>query len=398
MHHPRLLVLDDEPAVSRTIALFAQGAGFATRSTSTPEDFFREFDEWQPTHLAIDLIMPAMDGVEVMRRLAESQVRAGIIITSGVGSRVLDAARRSAAERGLNIIGVLAKPFSPANLRTLLARPQSDQTVSWDADTEAFPNDFEVTETELRTALAREELYLDFQPKIDCRTNTVAGFEALVRWASPEAGMLMPDQFVPLAETTGLIDKLTDQVLSQGLRWLARHFPESSISLSLNLSVRSLVNATLGDHLYALCQRYAINPKRLILELTESSAMEDPTNSLDLLTRLRMKGFQLSIDDFGTGYSSMVQLVRLPFSELKVDKSFVLEATRSEESRSVIKSIIGLGHSLGLRVTAEGIEDVAAHEFVCGSGCDLAQGYYHAYPLAHDQVVDWCKTRVNHAR
>lgn len=389
MPYKRLLVLDDDSAVSRTIGLFARGVEFDTRTTSRPDDFFHELEHWHPTHIALDLIMPAMDGVEVMRRLANRHCTARIIITSGVGNRVLDAASRAAAERGLDIAGVLSKPFSPSSLRELLSQPSPRAHSYLDQEPSTITDGSLITESRLRRALENGEFHLDFQPKIACKTRQIAGFEALVRWNYPGLGTVMPDQFVPLAEHAGLICKLTEQVLKQGLQWLSSNFPDDTINLSLNLSAKSLVDEYLSDYLLGLCQQYAVKPERLILELTESSAMEDPVASLDLLTRLRMKGFKLSIDDFGTGYSSMVQLVRLPFSELKVDKSFVQAASQSQEARTVIRSVIELGHSLGLRVTAEGIEDAEALRFVSKLGCDFAQGYWVARPLAKDDVRHW---------
>jgi EAL domain-containing protein (putative c-di-GMP-specific phosphodiesterase class I) len=155
------------------------------------------------------------------------------------------------------------------------------------------------------------------------------------------------------------------------------------------------VDIQLADHLATLCQRFQIAPERIVLELTESSAMVDPILSLDLMTRIRMKGFQLSIDDFGTGYSSMVQLVRLPFSEIKVDKSFVMLAKQTKESLNVIKSIVDLGHSLGLRVTAEGVDDPSTLSYINSLGCDLAQGYFIARPMWGDAVRSWAEQNVS---
>jgi len=153
------------------------------------------------------------------------------------------------------------------------------------------------------------------------------------------------------------------------------------------------VDIHMADNLLDLCCQYRVAPERVVLELTETSAMVDPTLSLDLMTRFRVKGFQLSIDDFGTGYSSMVQLVRLPFSEIKVDKSFVMHAQQSREARTVIRSIVDLGHSLGLQVTAEGVEDSKTLDYLNGLGCDLAQGYFISRPMAGDAARSWAERR-----
>jgi len=141
------------------------------------------------------------------------------------------------------------------------------------------------------------------------------------------------------------------------------------------------------------CGKWSIDPQRVILEVTESAAMDDPTTALDVLTRLCMKGFRLSIDDFGTGYSSMVQLARIPFLELKIDKSFVMSATKSSESRTIIKAIVGLGQALELKVVAEGVEDQQTLDFLKSLDCDLAQGYFISRPMPSDKVTEWIAAR-----
>ncbi|MEK6807347.1 MAG: EAL domain-containing response regulator [Pseudomonadota bacterium] len=382
----RLLILDDDAAVGQTLSAIAQAHGFDARYAADAEVFFREQAVWKPSHIALDLMMPGMDGIEVIRRLAVIGCDARVIITSGVGQRVLDAARRSATEHGLDIAGVLPKPFSPSDLRALLGAHGGDTAAP---KKPSVTPSFKVTAAALRAALSDHQFRVAYQPKIECVTGVVAGFEALVRWHHPQTGVIMPDDFIPLAEANGLIAELTGQVFEEAFQWLTKNHPGSGVGLSLNLSARSLAELDLADRLYAQCQRFAIEPQRVILEVTESSAMEDPQLSLDLLTRFRVKGFQLSIDDFGTGFSSMVQLVRLPFSELKIDKSFVTTATTSQESRAVIKCIVDLGHALGLKVTAEGVEDLAVLEYLKSVHCDLAQGFFISRAMAGDVVAGW---------
>jgi EAL domain-containing protein (putative c-di-GMP-specific phosphodiesterase class I) len=388
----RILILDDDADVGHTLALMAEGLGVSSRCASNIGEFTAALDEWDPTHLAVDLVMPGMDGVEVMRLLGRRGCRARIIISSGVGGRILDAARRSGTEQGLDIAGVLTKPFLMGDLRVLLARPVGggDRRPARAAEPQV---PFEITEAALREATERHEFKLVFQPKVKCRSGALAGFEALARWHCPGQGIVMPDRFIHLAENWGLIDALTQQVLDQALRRLSLLGPGSGLTVSVNISAWTLVDFRIGELAFDLCSRLAIEPRRVIFELTESSAMMDPGAALDMLTRLRMKGFQLSIDDFGTGYSSMVQLVRLPFSEIKVDKSFVLAALQSREARAVTKSIVDLGHSLGLRVTAEGVEDAPTLEFLDTIGCDLAQGYFIARPMAGELVDAWMAGR-----
>ncbi|MEX1197878.1 MAG: EAL domain-containing protein [Pseudohongiellaceae bacterium] len=415
MHSDRILILDDEPLTGQTIRSIAEFAGMQARHTTDPDEFFQLVQEWRPGHIALDLIMPDMDGVQVMIRLAELNCRARIIITSGVGTRVLDAAARSAAEHGLRIAGVLAKPFSPPRLRELLfasdtdAEYNSEQKLEQPATRKTQEDmpppaaDTQFSHQDLVRALDNDELFVVYQPKLHCRTGILTGFEALVRWQHPARGVVTPDSFIPLAEQSELIDQLTLRVLEKSLSWLhqlPRSVAESSgdpylswrmesVTLSLNISAASLNNLTLFDQLDECCQAWGIRRDRLILELTETSAMEDPIASLDMLTRVRMRGYHLSIDDFGTGYSSMLQLARLPFSEIKVDKSFVMTAEESEESRTVIRSIIELGHGLGLQATAEGIETEETLAYLTSVGCDLAQGYHIARPMTEQQTLEW---------
>jgi EAL domain-containing protein (putative c-di-GMP-specific phosphodiesterase class I)/ActR/RegA family two-component response regulator len=398
----RILILDDDPAVGQTIQWIAESLGFEAEFTTRPSDFFASLERTAPDAITIDLAMPELDGVEVMRLLAQRKSKARIIISSGMGSRVLDAARRSAAEHGLSIAGVLPKPISREALRVLLGEvddpaPSAEEHHAATVTSAPPPAESPVlTRSDLEAALEHRQFVMAYQPKINCKSGQIAGFEALVRWRHPTHGLIMPDAFIPIAEQSGLIDPLTAQIVDQSLAWFTTAFPQSglSLSLSLNLSARSLIDLELADKLSAICLRFQLPTERIVLEVTESSAMIDPVLSLDLLTRLRVKGFQLSIDDFGTGFSSMVQLVRLPFSEIKVDKSFVLHASQSQESRTVIKSIVELGHSLGLTVTAEGVEDQRTLDYLNTLGCDLAQGYLIARPMPGDAARQWAASRT----
>jgi EAL domain-containing protein (putative c-di-GMP-specific phosphodiesterase class I) len=393
MTNRRILILDDDAAVGQTIQWIAESLGFEAEFVTRPEEFFQRLDRMFPDIITIDLAMPELDGVEIMRLLAERKSRAKIVISSGMGTRVLDAAQRSASEHGLSIAGVISKPISKEALRVLVGEgSECDQPPSTGAQF-AHRDEFEVTRQDLQNALDRHEFVLAYQPKIECRSGVTAGFEALVRWRHPGGGIVMPDCFIPVAENTGLIDALTTQVFDQSLEWFAESFPQSKLMMSLNISAKSLVDLQLADNLSGLCQRFQIAKERIVLELTETSAMVDPILSLDLLTRLRVKGFHLSIDDFGTGFSSMVQLVRLPFSEIKVDKSFVMQAQQSSESRTVIKSIVDLGHSLGLLVTAEGVEDLYTLDYLNSLGCDLAQGYFIARPMWGEAARNWVEQK-----
>ena len=390
MNACRLLILDDDPMIGTTIQVIAEASGADACLTTEPQAFFKALTEWQPTHVCTDLNMPTMDGLQVLTELALRGCTAQIIISSGVGARVLDAAARSGAEQGLQMGGVLPKPFTPAELRRLLHSELPPTTAPAPLHEDLI---FQPDQAALELALAHQELTVAYQPKVDCASGRLAGLEALVRWQHPAHGTIVPDRFIQLAEAVGLIDALTLQVLDMALGWFvpwrAAEAGRESLTLSVNLSARSLGSSSLVSELHHRCQAAGLPTNRLVLELTETAAMDNPVLALELLTRLRVQGFQLSIDDFGTGYSSMVQLVRLPFSEVKVDRSFVMTAARSEESQAVIRSIIGLGHSLGLRVAAEGVEDEVALDYLRAAGCDQAQGYFIGRPMPAAQLEAW---------
>lgn len=400
----KLLVFDDEPMVAKTISEVASREGFLTELTHNAVDFFLKLDSFRPDVIILDLIMPEMDGIEVLTKLEKMNCTSSIIISSGVDIKVLSAAAESARDLNLHIIGTLEKPFSFKKLSELL-NESVNSTIK--PARQSIPNqNSNITSGDLSAAINDpKQIKVVYQPKIFCRTGTLAGFEALARWHSPKFGIVNPYIFIQIAEQNDLIDELTKVIIGKSLDWLAGISTErvaelidnhqlQNIKLSLNISAKSLGNTELFDWVYEYCKSKNIAPDRLVLELTESSAMQgDLTTSLNNLTRLRIRGFHLSIDDFGTGFSSMVQLVRLPFSEIKVDKSFVMESATSTESKKIVKSIVDLGISLGLNTTAEGVENQLTLDFLNSIGCELAQGYFISPPIYDFKIIDWFKNR-----
>jgi diguanylate cyclase (GGDEF)-like protein len=395
---PKLLILDDDAMIADTIRRMGEYFGFECRYTVSVSEFFVLMRDWNPSVVAVDLLMPEMDGLEVIVKLAQLEYSTNLIITSGMEERVLDAAMRSAKEHGLNTLGVLAKPFTSSALKALLER--ADMATS-DRSSVDLVNINEPSLADLQEAIDGKQITVTYQPKINCRTGGLAGFEALARWHW-QGRWVSPEKFIIMAETYGLIDELTQLVVQQSLAWFAsisQYVPVAalttmrSVSLSLNISAKSLSNQELFNWIVNECDKWKIERNRLILELTETSATSEFVTALDTLTRLRIKGFHLSIDDFGTGYSSMVQLVQLPFSEIKIDKSFVMANRNSEISSAVVRSIIDLGRSLNMKSTAEGVEDAMTLEFLQKLGCDLAQGYHIAKPMLAEEVIPWFENR-----
>ncbi len=244
--------------------------------------------------------------------------------------------------------------------------------------------------SDMRNALKSEEIVVHFQPIVDLDSLTVTGAEGLVRWQHPEHGLLPPAAFIATVEQTSLIGPLTRHVLEQSIARCAEwRKTEKNIKVSVNLSVRNLMDRGLPDDVERMLFKYGLPPDGLQLEITESMLMSDPERALAIVTRLNDLGIRLSVDDFGTGYSSLANLRRLPIDELKIDRSFVSPMLQDESDLIIVRSTINMGHDLGLRITAEGVEDESTLHQLAQLGCDLAQGYHLSRPLAPDAFSSW---------
>jgi diguanylate cyclase (GGDEF)-like protein len=243
---------------------------------------------------------------------------------------------------------------------------------------------------DLRHAIDERQLVLYYQPKMEITSGRVADVESLIRWEHPSHGLVMPDEFIPLAEHTGLIAPLTSFVLDSAL---AQHtvWREKGVNLGVgvNISVRNLFDPNFATEVAEAIQKWGINPAVLELEITESTLMADPQRALDVLMRLSALGVRLALDDFGIGYSSLAHLKRLPVNVMKIDKSFVMNMAHDEDDAVIVQSTIDLARSLGLEVVAEGVENQEALSRLAEMGCDIAQGYYLTRPLPPDQLESW---------
>ncbi len=243
---------------------------------------------------------------------------------------------------------------------------------------------------ELREAIGAGGLVLHYQPKVSLGSGRVEGVEALVRWPHPERGLVAPDEFIPLAERTGLIRPLTTLVIEQALAqcraWHAAGWP---LVVAVNLSARSLQDGRLPEDVGRLLAAAGVQARWLKLELTESMVMEDRVRAVEVLDRLHAMGLSLSIDDFGTGYSSLAYLKRLPVDELKIDKSFILHLAVDGNDAVIARSTVDLGHNLGLKVVAEGVETPEVCGQLAAMGCDIAQGYLISRPLPAEDLTRW---------
>jgi diguanylate cyclase (GGDEF)-like protein len=243
---------------------------------------------------------------------------------------------------------------------------------------------------ELRGAIERNELVLQYQPNVPLRAGARLGVEALLRWHHPSMEVVGPDEFIELAEVSGLIHPLTRWVVATAVAQCGRWRDAGlDINVSVNISARNFADGELTDTIAGALAEARLPADRLVLEITESQLMSDPVAALEAMERMTTLGVRTSVDDFGTGYSSMSHLRRLPINEIKIDQSFVLDMTRNESDRAIVRSIIELGHNLGLDVVAEGVEDKATLSALIDMGCDRAQGFLLSAALAADDVPHW---------
>ena len=375
----RLLVIDDEEDICDTIAEIASARGFDVATISDPAEVSDKLTHFTPDLVMLDLMMPGTDGVELLRLLVDRVRTAKICLMSGSDQRVLNSARRLGSAHGLDVVAALEKPIDIAVLRATL-----DQ-MSGSGKTQPS--------TDLAHAIALGQLILYYQPVIEMATRRVKGVEALIRWAHPTRGILPPSEFLEQIVSEGLMQPMTDHVLTTGILQAARwHHAGETLTISINITASSLLELNLPDRLAEMCKQQKLPPECLVLEVTETEAMRDVTRTMDVLLRMRIRNIGVSIDDFGTGHSSLRELQRMPFSELKIDKSFVLDMANNKDCAVIVNSILDLGHNLGLKVIAEGVEDVRIWRMLVEKGCDFAQGFYMAKPMPPEEFNRWLKS------
>jgi diguanylate cyclase (GGDEF)-like protein/PAS domain S-box-containing protein len=289
--------------------------------------------------------------------------------------------------------------FREADIAMYRAKEYGMGIASFDPDRDSGQNRSRLElSAELRRAINENQLVLYYQPVVDILEGRLAGVEALVRWQHPERGLLLPAEFLPLAETTGLIIPLSKFVLAsameQAAQWVGSGWP---VQVAVNISPRWLQHGDLADTVLQMLEEYEVSPDLIRLEITESAILADPEDTLPLLVQLREMGVGLSLDDFGTGYSSMTHLRQLPVDEVKVDRAFVQAMTSTPEDAVIVRAAIGLGRDLGMAVVAEGVEDVETLAEIVASGCALAQGFYFSPPIPATDLTDWARHRFNKA-
>lgn len=363
-------------------------AGFDADSATSLDEAAGRISTADYDVIVLDLSLGGREGISLLRQIAACPSDPVVVLMSRLDERVRAASIRYAAALGLRVAGALAKPVGPSALRSLLDQPLPQRLRS----SRAF--NVVPTAAELAEAIQTRHIVAGFQPKVSLAGRRVVGFEALARWHHAPRGPVPPDHFIPLAEQNGLIVPLTRLILEDALaacvRWRGDH-PDCSVAV--NISPMVLANPALPEEIEALLIRHALPPAALIAEITETTVIANPLLAAEILTRLRIKGIGLSMDDFGTGYSSLLTLLRLPFTELKIDRSFVAACETDLEAWKIIRATISLARELGLSVVAEGIESEAAEDKLRDVGCHIGQGWRFGRAMTERTLYHWLAHR-----
>lgn len=376
----RMLVIDDEEDICEIIAEVGARHGLEVQTLSTTENVTATLTSFKPEFIMLDLMMPGTDGVELLRLLSEHIKDAKLCLMSGSDARVLNSARRLGSAHGLDVIAALEKPLNIQVLAGLFDKIAGTNKTGSNGG------------HDLAQAIASGQLTLHYQPVVEMGTRRVKGAEALARWSHPDLGMLLPDAFLEQVVNDGLMQAMTDMVVDTCVRQAAKwHEAGEDLTLSLNITASTLLDLTLPDRIANLCKKYHAPPEKLILEVTETEAMRDVTRTMDVLLRMRIRNIGVSIDDFGTGHSSLRELQRMPFSELKIDRSFIVDMVSNKDCATIVNTVIDLAHNLGLKVIAEGVEDQQAWNYLLQKGCDYAQGFYMGKPMPASAFDAWLK-------
>jgi EAL domain-containing protein (putative c-di-GMP-specific phosphodiesterase class I)/AmiR/NasT family two-component response regulator len=332
-----------------------------------------------------DLNMPKMDGLEFLRHLGEERHSISIIIVSALSSRLVQSAGRMTRMYGVKLLGAIEKPLYPAKLKELFIQYERSEN-KWYSHRDSINFSLD----EILHGVRARQFEPVLQPKVNMQTGRLVGAEALARWNHPEYGLVSPYAFIPVLEQNNLIDELTFLILEKAaFACRSLHKAGHKIKLSVNLSLASLDDITLADKITKVVKEAGVDPRYIILEITETAAMSGVAHSLENLTRLCMNGFELSIDDYGTGYSSLQQLTRIAFSELKIDQSFIQDSIANEAARVVVKSSIDMARELGVKSVAEGVETLQDWDMLKSMGCDAVQGYFISKPLNLDSFIKY---------
>ena len=372
----RVLIVDDEAVQRLILGRCVEMLGWQADTAASVEEAVSKFSNRPHNIVVIDLCLGEQDGVHLLRHLRCDKADPSVIFVSGMDDRVRAAAFRIASDLGLRVAGTLAKPIDPSRLRGLLLSNPIAVAVDVPGNI-VYPSVEEV-----KQALRGNEIHTEYQPKTDLATGKIVGYEALARWHSPTLGLIAPDQFIPVAEQSDLIHRLTYSVLEDAIvacRGWRKSRPNCGVAV--NISPNVLPDPRLPAEIDYLLAKYQSPPGALVIEVTESTLISNLAAATEVLTRLSIKGVRISMDDFGTGYSSLKSLLLMPFTELKIDRSFVGVCQTDPEAWKIVRATLSLARELGIRVVAEGVETAAINDQLRDAGCEMGQGWFYGRPL-----------------
>ena len=359
------------------IAGAAAVSGYETTHAAAPAQFLQHLKHWNPAFILLDVDTQSDTGTTMLRHLTEARSPAVILLMGPVADQGgLHLLQRLGTDRGLTMGGMIFKP---------LHRNEVLQTLTSLRDSRHW-----LTEATVTRGLERSEFFLEYQPLANIRSGHISSVESLIRWRHPQRGLIGPEAFIPFVEASNAVGALTRWVAMTAIAQLKTWTRQGvALGLAINLSARNLWDCDLADAILAACEAADISTSRITLELTETAAIERPEDAATALSRLRLSGIKVAIDDFGTGYSSLAQLHRLPFSQIKIDRSLVTNCEQSHGALQIIGTVVGLARSLGLHCIAEGVETKSDFDAVGNLGCDAAQGYLISRPLPPDRLQSW---------
>jgi EAL domain-containing protein (putative c-di-GMP-specific phosphodiesterase class I)/CheY-like chemotaxis protein len=389
-----LVVLDDDESTALFMATVARKLGWTARTVTDESDFQALITSAPPDAIMLDLQLGASDGVEQLHFLRNAGYCGTIVLMSGFDARVLASAQQIGESLGLTIAAVLEKPARAAQVRAALAAMQRSRAAGAPSLIEAQPEHAVISASDVTQAIIAGRMELHLQPIVSAGGHAVTSAEALIRWRDPSLGLVLPDRFIPVAEAdTHVIDRLTMWVAEAGVAHYRRLAAlGTEIQICINISGRNLQSLDFPDRMAGVLERMSAPQGAIGLEITETVATHDLDATTAILTRLRLKGFPVAIDDFGTGHSSLAALRRMPFSVIKIDKSFVGELETSNDSLTIVRSVIQLARDLGLTSVAEGVESAETVRLLTELGIDRLQGFYFSRPLPFDDFAAWLHT------
>jgi EAL domain-containing protein (putative c-di-GMP-specific phosphodiesterase class I) len=385
------LIVEDDGFQRRTVARMLRALGAReVREAKDGKEALASMRSIVPDLVVCDLDMPEMDGMEFMRHLGQANSETSVVISSSQDRPLLASVEKMALAYGVRLLGLIEKPVTLAGLEDLISKYRSAAPPS-----KRMPaGDHSYALEEILYGVQQKQVAAVYQPKVSLGTGQLLGMEALARWHHPEHGLVPPSAFISVLELSGNINDLTLRILEEAAGACRRvHDRGFELTVSVNLSHVSLTDTTMADRMTQIVRSAGLDPCYMTLEITETSVMTQVAPALENLARLRMRGFGLSVDDYGTGFASLQQLMRIPFTELKIDQSFVTGCAHDAASRIIVESSVEMARNLGMTSVAEGVESQSDWNVVKAARCDVAQGYFVAKPMDENLFREFCTTR-----